>query len=578
MINRTLLALVLLAMSFATNALTNDKSVDKITEMVEMRDGVKLATDIYHNGDTSSAKPVILVRTVYGKNQTFGWNPVWAELVKQGYAVLIQDIRGRFESEGVYDIARGRREDGIDTLDWIVAQSWSNGKVGLSGCSYLGETQVVLEATNHPALVVGQPQSPASGYYKPGRAWQSFSGGAFDLAQTAGWFAGSGAIERGTQFDFERYLSIIDTLPTISLLERAGAPKTAYEAWRTSEPDGEYFRTMDLVMADDKVSTPNLFFDTWYDYGARETLMMANQFKRTAQSDAAEHQQLIIGPGTHCNFAESPDQLSVGERPMSNGHFAYEQAQIDWYNYWLKGEKNASLERPFLTYYLMGANEWRTANEWPLTNTKRTNWYLHSDGRLSLDTQVQTGSVTYTYDPANPVPSHGGHSCCTGSDSEAGGYDQRANQSRADVLTFRSEPLVEGVEVTGLITATLFVSSSAVDTDFTVKLIDIYPTGEAYNVQEGIVRMRYRDSLREPTLIEPNKVYEVQVDLNASANYFAKGHRIAVEVSSSNFPRFERNLNTGENNSLGTEFIKADNSIWMGGIKASYLQLPIIER
>jgi hypothetical protein len=561
----------------ACSAFANDSDKpNKETHMVAMRDGVQLATDLYHDAEQTQTKPTILIRTVYDKNQTFGWNSVWAKLVEQGYVVLIQDIRGRFESQGVYKVGQGRREDGIDTLDWIVKQPWSNGKVGLSGCSYLGETQVILEATNHPALVVGQPQSPASGYYRPGRAWQSFGGGAFDLAQTAGWFAGSGAIERGTQFEFKKYLDIINTLPTISLLERSGAPDSDYEEWRNSEPDGEYFTSMDLVKAEDSVSVPNLFFDTWYDYGARETLMMAEQFRRTAKTENAKQQSLVIGPGTHCNFAQTAKDVSVGERPMKNAFLDFETMQLDWYNYWLKGEKNKALERPFLTYYLMGADKWKTADQWPLKNTKRTRWYLKENGELSLKADAKQSHKQFVYDPANPVPSLGGHSCCTGSDSEAGGYDQRENEARPDVMVYSTAPLSEGVEVTGTISATLFVSSSAVDTDFTVKLVDVYPTGEAYNVQEGIIRMRYRDSLKTPTLIKPGEVYKVEVDLNASSNYFGKGHQIRIEVSSSNFPRYERNLNTGERNSHGTTFIKATNSVWAGGEQASYIELPVI--
>jgi hypothetical protein len=224
----------------------------------------------------------------------------------------------------------------------------------------------------------------------------------------------------------------------------------------------------------------------------------------------------------------------------------------------------------------MGADKWKTADQWPLKNTKRTRWYLQKNGELSLNAESKGSNTQFIYDPANPVPSLGGHSCCTGSDSEAGGYDQRENEARPDVMVYSTAPLSEGVEVTGTISATLFVSSSAVDTDFTVKLVDVYPTGEAYNVQEGIIRMRYRDSLKTPTLIKPGEVYKVEVDLNASSNYFAKGHQIRIEVSSSNFPRYERNLNTGERNSHGTTFIKATNSVWAGGEQASYIELPVI--
>ena len=582
------------------------------SRMVPMRDGIHLSTDIYFNGENDKPRPTILIRTVYNKNSAFDWNPVWKALVAQGYAIAIQDIRGRYESEGKYTVARGRREDGEDTLDWITRQPWSNGKVGLSGCSYLGEAQVVLQTTQHAALVVGQPQSAASGYYRPGRAWQSFSGGAFELGQTAGWFASNGAkvfygppltgearsqwfqssarqnYQSSPKQNFDRYLENIATLPVISLLSRSEVPPSDFESWRNSVPDDDYFRSMDLVKSGDSTSVPNLFFDTWYDYGARETLMMANQFKAQASTaEARKHQYVVIGPGTHCNFPQSEKELSAGERPISNTARNYSQIQLDWYNYWLNGEKNISIERPFLTYYVLGADEWRTADAWPIPGTEMTHWYLSASGpansasgagKLVQHAEAGQGRDRFHYDPSNPVPSLGGHTCCTGSDTEAGGYDQSEIEARNDVLVYTSAPLEEGIEVTGLIKAHLFVSSSAKDTDFTVKLVDVYPDGRAFNVQEGVQRMRYRNSLRTPELMVPGEVYEIEVDLNATSNFFAPGHRIRIEVSSSNFPRIERNLNTGASNADTSQYQVARNTIWHGGEHASYLELPVIPR
>lgn len=582
------------------------------TQMVQMRDGIHLSTDIYFKGEVKKPRPTILIRTVYNKNNTFSWNPVWQSLVEQGYVIVIQDIRGRFESEGVYDIARGRREDGVDTLNWIIKQPWSNGNVGLSGCSYLGEAQVVLEATNHPALIVGQPQAAASGYYRPGRAWQSFSGGAFELGQTAGWFASEGTkvfygpnltgdarskwfnspeskqYKMRPEFDFKQYLKNIKTLPTIELLSLSGATPSDYSIWRDNTPDGEYFRTMDLVQQKDSVSVPNLFFDTWYDYGARETLMMAEQFRQTAKTKVGkEHQYVIIGPGTHCNFPQKDDELSVGERPLENATMDYQQLQIDWYNKWLKNEDNDVTNRSFLTYYVMGENRWRYSDQWPLKNTQYTRWFLDhknsansllGDGKLSLQKPKLIKKDNFIYDPENPVPSLGGHTCCTGAETEAGGYEQSEIEKRQDVLVYTSEKLTSGIEVTGLIKAKLFVSSSAKDTDFTVKLIDVYPDGRAFNVQEGVIRMRYRNSLKEASFLIKDKVYSVEIDLNATSNFFAKDHKIRIEVSSSNFPRIERNLNTGEPNHLGVDFITANNTVWIGGNNASYIELPVINR
>jgi uncharacterized protein len=590
-------------------ALAAEAGITRIgSQMIPMRDGVELSTDLYFPESYQGQLPVILVRTVYNKKQAFDWDPVLAKLVRQNYVVAIQDIRGRFESGGDYNIATGRREDGSDTLDWIVRQSWSDGRIATSGCSYLGETQVVLAATNHPSLVTAVPMSPASGYYVPGRAWQAFSGGAFELGQTAGWFASSGSkvytqppvgMDRGSYFgaleddiemtppvDFERYLSELQQLPTIDVLRRAGVPPTDYEVWRRSHPDGDYYRNLDLVMADDEFSIPALFMDSWYDYGATETLAMFSQFSNNSRTGVGkQHQYLVIGPGTHCNYGDASENTLVGKRPVGDARYPYEQLQLDWYNYWLKGERNGVLKRERIHYYQMGANEWRASNVWPPEGTEYVKWYMagqgnansrNGDGLLTPEQSAQRAVDEFTYDPANPVPSLGGHTCCTGTDTEAGGYDQSAIELRDDVLVYTSAVLERDVEVAGRIRAQLWVSSSAVDTDFTVKLVDVYPDGTAYNVQEGVRRMRYRNSLREAHMMQPGLPYRAEVDLHSSANTFLAGHRIRVEISSSNYPRIERNLNTGGNNYNETDFVSAINRVYLGGDQASFITLPVV--
>jgi putative CocE/NonD family hydrolase len=582
------------------------------SQMIPMRDGVELSTDLYFPAEYEGRLPVIFIRTLYGKNGTFGWNPVWADLVRQQYVVAIQDIRGRYESGGEYRITKGRREDGVDSLDWLVKQPWSNGKVATSGCSYLGETQVVLAATNHPNLVTAIPMSAASGYYLPGRAWQAFSGGAFELGQTAGWFAGNGSkvftqpprgVDRGEFFrshpaglemkpevDFDRYLQELQKLPTIDVLQRADISPTDYEAWRRAHPDGDYYRDLDLVNTQDEFSIPALFMDSWYDYGATETLAMVGQFsERSRTAVGREHQYLIIGPGTHCSYLGKADsdnsETIVGERSVGSASYPIHKLQLDWYNYWLKGEQNGVLQRQKIHYYQMGANEWRATNVWPPKGTERVKWYFSSDGKantrhgnggLNMKAPLAGTEDRFTYDPGNPVPSLGGHTCCTGTDTEAGGYDQSKIEERQDILVYTSQVLSEDVEMAGRIRALIYFRSSAPDTDVMVKLVDVYPDGRAFNIQEGALRMRYRNSLRKPELMEPGKNYAAEVDLHSSANTFMKGHRIRVEVSSSNYPRIERNLNTGGNNYDETEFVPAANSVYSGVDKASYIELPIV--
>jgi uncharacterized protein len=300
---------------------------------------------------------------------------------------------------------------------------------------------------------------------------------------------------------------------------------------------------------------------------------MFQQFQHNASSKhAKENQFVIIGPGTHCDFKESSEDFMVGERNMGNASRSYTDVQLRWFDYWLKDDISALASMPKTQHYLMGKNEWRSSDVRPLHNTSYQPWYLHSqdnaqsrlgDGKLSIDkSNSSNNSNTFIYDPAEPVPSLGGHTCCTGSNKEAGAYDQSDIQLRKDILVYSSDILNESMEVTGPLKAVLYVSSSAIDTDFTVKLVDVYPDGRAFNIQEGAMRMCYRESLSKAQLMTAGEIYKIEMDLNATSNYFPKGHRIRVEISSSNFPRWERNLNTGGNNYDEQKWLTANNTIF----------------
>jgi putative CocE/NonD family hydrolase len=603
------LALVLVVAGVVGAAPAHYEIRQEKSVMIPMRDGALLSTDLYMPEGIDKDLPVILIRTVYGKNTTFGWNPVYKQLVERGYVIAIQDIRGRFESEGRYVVAQGRREDGTDTLDWLIEQPWSNKKVGTAGCSYLGETQIVLAATGHPNLVAAIPMSAASGWYAPGRAWSSYSGGAFELAQTAGWFAGSGTsvfygppewidrqewfrseaaekFRQGPQIDFDAYLPFLKTLPTSTILKRAGLPPTEYDQFIASLPDGDYYRDKDWATSDDRFNVPAIFMDSWYDYGAAESLEMFRAFRENADSDVArDNQFIIIGPSTHCGYTNATEKTIVGERDLGDARLDFDDIQLRWYDHWMKGIDNGITDMPKIQYYLMGKNEWRQAEEWPLPGTAEQRWYLGSsigansrtgDGTLSVTPPEEGSTDSLVYDPATPVPSLGGHTCCTGTETEAGGYDQTAIEMRHDVLVYTSGPLEEGIEVTGALKAVLHVSSSASDTDFMVKLVDVYPDGRAFNIQEGALRMRYREGLDKKVLMEPGTVYEASVDLHVTSNYFDVGHRIRLEVTSSSFPRFERNLNTGGDNHNDTQWEVATNRVHNTAERMSYVSLPVV--
>jgi len=331
---------------------------------------------------------------------------------------------------------------------------------------------------------------------------------------------------------------------------------------------------------------PAVFMDSWYDYGAAESLQMFRQFSKNADSKVARNNQfIIIGPGTHCAYPYATEHTVVGERDLGDARLDFSDIQLRWYDHWMKGVDNGITDMPRIQYYLMGKNEWRHAAQWPLPGTRGQRWYLGSGGNANSRTGDGTLSTlpakdgpqdSFVYDPSSPVPSLGGHTCCTGTDTEAGGYDQSTIEMRHDVLVYSSEPLPNGIEVTGALKVVLQVSSSAKDTDFTAKLVDVYPDGRAFNIQEGALRMRYREGLRKAVFAKPGAVYEIALDLHVTSNYFAAGHKIRLEVSSSNFPRFERNLNTGGDNHRDTTWQLASNTVYHSADRPSYLLLPVI--
>ena len=580
---------------------------------VEMRDGTNLSMDLYMPMGATHKVPTVLQRTPYNKNRTSSRFEIQMSLVRRGYAVAIVDMRGRFESEGRYKPAVGERNDAYDTVSWITDQSWSNDKVGTFGCSYTGDTQFILAATRHPHHTAAVPMASATGYLGYGRPWQAFDGGTFELAQTAGWFSGSGSevvygppawVDRQEWFQSDaaklfsqtqnreqiEYFSFVSTLPIIDILKKSGAPPTDYENFVSNNPDSESFRNRDWVNASDKFDTPMLFMDSWYDYGVAESLDMWNLAqKNSVSSKSRDNQFLVIAPTTHCRYstADGSEHWVAGERDMGIAGLDYVDLQNRWYDHWLMGVDNGVTDMPKLQYFLMGKNEWRSSDVWPLESTEYKKFYLHSDGRAnsrqgdgSISASAPAGEQPqdqFVYDPATPVPSIGGQACCTGLETGAGGFDQSQTEMRNDVLVYTSDVLDEGLNVTGPLKVVLYVSSSAKDTDFMAKLVDVYPDGRAFNVQEGALRMRYREGFSKDLRMKEGEVYEAEIDLHATANYFGPGHRVRLEVSSSSFPRFDRNLGTGGNNYDESEWVIAENTLHHSKEYPSHLLLPIVD-
>ena len=575
------------------------------SHMVPMRDGVRLSTDLYFPEGASGRLPVILIRTPYNKNGYRRDKSSTYIFAGQGYIVAVQDVRARYESEGrEYIVSAADTQDGSDTIDWLAAQPWSSGKVGTFGCSYSGENQMDTAKLKNPHLRAMIPQAGGGAYRFAGL----IQGGVIELAGASGWFIRNGSKIRPAlpvdvppdQFVLAaRYFNLapvvpeIDfrtlwrTLPTINMVKSTGVPPTDWEGFISHGPADSWWDQFGYVKDSHHFDVPALYVDSWYDYGPADTLGMLNLLKRNSDSARArENQFAIIAPVTHCQYDKCYEQTIVGKRDLGDTQYDFYGTYIGWFDFWLKGIDNGITRRPKIQLYVMGKNQWRGEEEWPLVGTQFTKYYLHSDGKansrfgtglLSAAAPTEETSDHYTYDPQSPVPTIGGPDLGGGAaDLTVGGQDQSDVETRQDVLVYTTPALEHGLEVTGPLQVVLYVSSSVEDTDFTAKLVDVYPDGKAYNIHEGILRARYREGYDKKVWMKKGETYEVKIDLQATSNYFGPGHRIRLEVSSSNFPRFERNLNTGGNNYDETQWKVAENVVHHSKNHGSYLLLPVI--
>ena len=588
------------------------KVIIQKSRMIPMRDNIRLSTDLYVPKNKEGKLPVILIRTPYNKNvfRNKEKKHIAHFFSSQGYIVAVQDCRGKFESEGIYSPPAGNEaNDGYDTVDWLTKQDWSNGKVGTFGCSYPGETQMVQAPLMHPGLAAMIPQAAggvigaANGRYN---YWAGFKGGVLDHAASISWY-----FRAAHKYSYKPPPGLTDTeilnireffnpavtklpdidleklnwyLPLIDVMNEAGAPPNDWVDLITKDfGDSWWHDVMGFYNGNEKFNTPAIHMSSWYDFSVEETLFASNYFRENAVSKSAtENQFVIIAPTGHCDFDGADENTQVGELYIGDARFDYLGTYLKWFDYWLKAQENSVTDMPKVQYYTMGKNQWQSADAWPLPETKFAKYYLHSNGsansrygngRLSLKLPKNELPDIYIYDPGNPVPTLGG------SRSEPpGAFDQATVEIRNDVLVYSTPILKKGIEITGPITLIIYVSSSAKDTDFTAKLVDVYPDGKAYNIQDTIFRSRYRDGFTKKVWMKEDEVYKIQLNLNAASNYFASGHIIRLQVSSSNFPMYERNLNTGGNNYDETEWIVAENTIHHSKEYPSHIILPIIEK
>ncbi|RFN58226.1 CocE/NonD family hydrolase [Marixanthomonas ophiurae] len=585
--------------------------------MMPMRDGVRLATDIYRP-KTDEKVPIIFSRTPYNFNT---WRDgeksertakAALQAIQHGYAYVVQNERGRFFSEGEWDILGVPLTDGYDAFTWMKEQDWSNGKIGTLGCSSTAEWQMAVAALDHPSHAAMIPMGYGAGvgtvgeYHEQGN-W--YRGGAEQLLFFA-WLYGveqdkfkPRIPEGATQEDLIRISRFYDLapenpeidmskalahLPIQDMLQNMHGKKEIFDKMVRRKPNDPAWYEGGLYHDDMEIGVPSFWFTSWYDVSISPNLALFNHVRNNGKSkEIRDNQYLIISPTLHCAYTRATENTIVGERPVGDATLNYEEQIYGWFDMWLKGEENDfKKETPRVQYYTMGSNEWQASEVWPPKNTKMTTMYLNSDG--AANTLNGDGVLMYkkpgkkdtpdsfTYDPMDPVKSHGGNVCCTGNAVEGGAFDQQAMETREDILVYTSEPLKEGMEVSGFIESTLYLSSDVKDTDITIKLIDVYPDGRAYNLDETIQRVRYREGYDKEVFMEKGNVYKVDLTPMSTSNFFKKGHSIRIEVSSSNFPRFARNLNTGGNNYDEKEGVVAHNKIHHSKEYPSMIKLPIV--
>jgi putative CocE/NonD family hydrolase len=573
-----------------------------------------LATDIYRP-KTSQPVPIIFSRTPYNFNAYRDGElqerslQTALEAVKRGYAYVVQNERGRFFSEGEWDILGTPLTDGYDAFTWMAAQSWSNQKIGTIGCSSTAEWQMAVASLNHPAHVALVPQAFGAGVGRIGNFYEQgnwYRGGAGQMLFTA-WLYGTQhdpmapKLPEGiSQEDLQRLQRFYDMaprypkvdwkeglahLPVQDIIKNVNGPQGIYEEMITRKPNDPKWYEGGLFHDNMEFEKPAYWFVSWYDVSTSPNLAMYNHIRANAKDPKVrDNQYLVIAPTLHCAFTRASENTIVGERSMGDARLPYNEMTYAWFDYWLKGDPKKEMAK--VTYFTMGSNKWQTSDTWPPKEAQMTTYYLNSagkantrngDGVLTNKKPGKDNPDSFQYDPMNPVTSYGGNVCCTGNAVQGGAFDQQEMELREDILVYTSEPLAEGIEVSGFIESKLFLSTDVKDTDLTIKIIDVYPDGKAYNLDETIQRVRYREGYEKEVFMESGKVYEVNLTPMSTSNYFEKGHRIRIEVSSSNFPRFDRNMNTGGNNYDETEGVIATNKIHHSSKYPSYVSLPILK-
>lgn len=543
------------------------------------RDGVTLRADIYRP-KVDGKFPVLLQRAPYDK-RIYVSEAILA--AQRGYVYIVQDSRGRFASDGEWYPFRDEARDTYDAVEWAAALPYSNGQVAMTGISYVAVPQLLGAMTAPPHLVAIYPGITASNYHSH---W-TYHGGALTQSFSQGWaqYFTQGEVMRRATKSYAPAPPPAPGTPAAEypLVESFSATHLApwYQDWIAHPAYDDYWRQWSVEESYGKIKVPALHWGAWYDFFMPGAIRNYTGLKAHGGSEAARKgQRLVISTGGHAGVGRRIGAIDFGQE----SDFDFIAYGLRWFDWVLKGIDDGIAEEKPVRLFIMGTNVWRNEEDWPLARAQPTRYYLHSggkanallgDGVLSTNAPAAEPPDQYIYDPANPTPTYGGY-IASPAGIGAGPQDQRAIESRDDILVYTTPAFAHDTEITGPIILELHVSSSAVDTDFTGKLVDVWPNGFAQNLCEGILRVRYRHSMEKPELMNPGQVYPLTIDLGATANVFLAGHRLRLEVASANFPRFSRNPNTGEQPETARSGIKATNTVYHSHIHPSALVLPLI--
>ena len=552
---------------------------------VPMRDRVTLYADVYRPVG-SGRYPVLVTRTPYGK-QRDGIHQNLIDFARRGYAVVAQDVRGRFESEGSWDPFRYEAKDGYDTVEWAASQPWSNGKVGMFGGSYLGNVQWQAAVEQPPSLVAIFPAVASTSLYHN----TFYHGGAFKLGLSVGWGVVRNArrvmypmtlqTEKYTPDEW-KYESVLWGLP-LRTLDTATIGQTVQHFRDLLEHYSydQYWQSISVEERFEKVKVPAHVHGGWFDLLLGGTLNGYTGMRQQGGSpDARKQTRMTVGPWGHGPSQKFGD-VDFGPEAI---RVLFER-NLRWFDHYLKGQDNGIDREPPVEIFYMGINRWVHHEDWPVPGTKFTPFYLGSNGRANsargdgtLDTNESSGAESdqFLYDPANPVPTLGGNDCC-GAPIPAGPVDQRPLESRHDVLVYTGALLERPVAIAGPVKMQLYAATDVPDTDFTVKLVDVHPNGFAMNIAEGILRARFRNGLDKPELVKTDEVNRYEIDMRGTANVFQPGHRIRVDITSSNFPQYDRNPNTGDPPGASDRTQVAHQRILHSAQYKSHIVLPVVE-